>query len=179
MREHLVLIYAKDEASTDTDTRAEEDEGHIFANLNIMVPKDPFPGRNLAGGGEMFWFKTYSENEGLLEQLEQAGWVKSTPRTITDELVTLPMVELKLSDAEITQWCAHCERFETTSILERYKKCSKCKRRYYCCVEHQHADWPEHKLDCKLLASGNFAAVENSNRAKVTRILSSTDTVTV
>ena len=32
-----------------------------------------------------------------------------------------------------------------------YKKCSRCGKVYYCCVEHQHADWRRHKREdgCK------------------------------
>uniref|UniRef100_A0A7S2RFB8 MYND-type domain-containing protein n=1 Tax=Mucochytrium quahogii TaxID=96639 RepID=A0A7S2RFB8_9STRA len=36
------------------------------------------------------------------------------------------------------------------------KKCSKCKMVFYCGKEHQTADWPSHKLDCKHLSKSGL-----------------------
>uniref|UniRef100_A0A1A9WFU9 MYND-type domain-containing protein n=1 Tax=Glossina brevipalpis TaxID=37001 RepID=A0A1A9WFU9_9MUSC len=44
------------------------------------------------------------------------------------------------------QQCAICG---TTQDLLR---CSKCKTIYYCSIQHQHIDWPNHKHECRLLA---------------------------
>ena len=30
----------------------------------------------------------------------------------------------------------------------QFMKCGRCRARVYCCVEHQHADWPAHKGEC-------------------------------
>ncbi|ORY53982.1 hypothetical protein BCR35DRAFT_310478 [Leucosporidium creatinivorum] len=138
----------------------------LWAVLSVMAHEDPFPGFSLGGkgSGEMFWIKTYSENKGILEQLVEAGWVKVTGRTLKQGFVTLPMVEVQLEESEISHQCPHCEMFEQVGDAERFKRCQKCKKRYYCSREHQELDWPEHKKDCKLLALDRRAEVENRKR---------------
>ncbi|KAK4056252.1 Egl nine 1 [Microbotryomycetes sp. JL221] len=177
-RELYVLVHDRD-AIKEITTDGNDDEydeyneanGTVWATLSVLVTQDPFPGLNIQNGHEMFWFKTYSENAGLLEQLERANWVKSTSRKIKQALVELPMVEVLLDEVEIAQCCALCEKFESTRDVERFQRCSRCKKRYYCSVEHQHEDWSDHKLDCKDLRAGNFAAVENRNRTKLTEMM--------
>ena len=43
----------------------------------------------------------------------------------------LPLVELRLAEAEMAQQCPACERFELPGDEERFKRCGKCKKRYY------------------------------------------------
>mmetsp|Transcript_15873 Transcript_15873/g.18057 ORF Transcript_15873/g.18057 Transcript_15873/m.18057 type:complete len:242 (+) Transcript_15873:250-975(+) len=52
--------------------------------------------------------------------------------------------------------CAYCGKLNKTGnngITIPLKACSACKQNYYCCVEHQKKDWPDHKEDCKLFKS--------------------------
>lgn len=45
--------------------------------------------------------------------------------------MTLPLAEVMLSDTEMIQRCALCEKWESIETKERFKRCSMCKRRYY------------------------------------------------
>jgi hypothetical protein len=40
--------------------------------------------------------------------------------------------------------CAACEVH-----VAQFKKCTACQQAWYCCKEHQVADWPSHKAACK------------------------------
>jgi len=49
------------------------------------------------------------------------------------------------------------QRCELPGCLERdVKKCSSCRLAFYCCIEHQKADWARHKKDCKHLKKSNL-----------------------
>lgn len=50
---------------------------------------------------------------------------------IKQGFVELPLAEVTLEDAEMIQQCAKCGRWETSETLPRFRRCSKCKRRYY------------------------------------------------
>lgn len=50
---------------------------------------------------------------------------------IKQGLVELPLAEVTLDDTEMIQQCAKCGQWETSDTSPRYKRCSKCKRRYY------------------------------------------------
>jgi len=43
--------------------------------------------------------------------------------------------------------CHKCETKETTTL--NLKACSRCRQVYYCGVDCQKKDWPQHKLLCK------------------------------
>lgn len=50
------------------------------------------------------------------------------------------------------QTCANCTKTERTTTeggIERFKKCGKCKKVYYCSVDCQKIHWKKHKVDCK------------------------------
>ncbi|KAK4696089.1 hypothetical protein P7C70_g8431, partial [Phenoliferia sp. Uapishka_3] len=51
------------------------DDSPVYAVISVLVTEDPFPGFSM-DGHEMIWMKTYSENKGLFEQLEKAGWIR-------------------------------------------------------------------------------------------------------
>jgi len=56
---------------------------------------------------------------------------RRTGRTLKQGFVTLPMVEVQLEESEISHQCPHCEMFEQVGDAERFKRCQKCKKRYY------------------------------------------------
>lgn len=117
--------------------------------------------------------------------------------------MTLPLVELRLAESEMAQQCPACERFELPGGEERFKRCGKCKKRYYVrrstllqrrnkganphsrsapprrvpipsearpvergltSSQCQLEDWKDHKIDCRDLAAGRLAQVENRKR---------------
>jgi hypothetical protein len=119
-------------------------------------------------GAQTFWMKTYSENAGMLEKLEEARILKRTGQTFQQGYVTLVAVETELVQgqwAEVchNQMCGHKEQLGTEEA--RMKRCSKCKDVWYCNAECQTADWKEHKGRCKVLkeAAEKRAAVEEDN----------------
>ncbi|GAA5829078.1 hypothetical protein JCM11251_004117 [Rhodosporidiobolus azoricus] len=133
--------------------------GDWATDLSVLADVDPFPGFGM-NGSQMIWVKTYSENEGLLPQLERAGWVRPVGSALKQGLTTLPLAEVALNESAVAQRCALCERYESVETETRFKRCSKCKRRYY----HQHDHWDAHRQDCKLLAKGRFGEVEQRRR---------------
>ncbi|GAA5973342.1 hypothetical protein JCM11641_003083 [Rhodosporidiobolus odoratus] len=133
--------------------------GAWATDLSVLAEADPFPGFSM-GGNQMVWVKTYSENNGLLVQMEQAAWLRPVGSALKQGITTLPLAEVMLSEAEVAQRCAMCDEYESVETATRFKRCSGCKRRYY----HQHQHWPAHKSDCKLLAKGCFAEVEQRRR---------------
>lgn len=155
----FALIYAQENPE-------DEYQQPVHATLSVMAGEDPFPGFSMEGN-ECFWMKNYSENEGLLEQLLQAGWLRDSGRKIKQGYVTLPMVEIRLDESEIAKQCPNCEVFEQANHHERFKRCSKCKKAFYCSSKCQQEDYPIHKRICKDLAAGRFAEVENRKRREV------------
>ncbi|KDE05871.1 hypothetical protein MVLG_03814 [Microbotryum lychnidis-dioicae p1A1 Lamole] len=145
-----------------SEVRVDED-GPIWAVLSNMVPEDPFPGYS-TDGNEMFWIKTYSENKGLLEECITAGWFRPTGRTHKQAFVVYPMCELRLDEQALARHCPACNRYESILDEHRFKRCAKCRKRYYCSAQCQKDDWPSHKLDCKDLLAGRLAQVENRKR---------------
>jgi len=116
-------------------------------------------------GAQTFWMKTYSENVGLLELLEEASVLKRTGQEFKQGFVTLVAVETMLV---VSQWaevchnpmCGNREQLDTEE--GRMKRCPRCKDAWYCNAECQTADWEEHKSRCKVLrkAAEKRAAVE-------------------
>ncbi|GAA6041304.1 hypothetical protein JCM8097_001329 [Rhodosporidiobolus ruineniae] len=139
------------------------ERGAWATDLSVLAEADPFPGFSM-DGRQTIWVKTYSENTGLLPQLEKAGWLQPVGSALKQGITTLPLAVVVLNDQEVAQRCALCENFESVETETRFKRCSGCKRRYYCSTEHQHAHWTAHKKDCKLLAKGKFAEVEQRRR---------------
>ncbi|TNY23322.1 hypothetical protein DMC30DRAFT_32076 [Rhodotorula diobovata] len=161
--DEFVLVLAQDAAR-----KEETDSGNgILTSLSVLVSEDPFPGLTM-DGRQMIWVKNYSENAGLLEQLEQARVLRPTGSTIPQGLVRLPMAVVVPDESEMAHRCAldGCERFESVETAPRFKRCSLCKRRYYCSTEHQHAHWARHKKDCKDLTAGRYTQVEQRRRAQ-------------
>ncbi|GAA6053655.1 hypothetical protein JCM3770_001682 [Rhodotorula araucariae] len=156
--EQFVLVLAEQSAR---DKRGQD--GAVLTAVSVLVEADPFPGLTM-DGRPMIWVKNYSENAGVLEQLEKARVLRPTGSTIKQGLVNLPLAEVVISENEQAHRCAleRCEAFESVEVAERFKRCSSCRRRYY----HQHAHWPRHKTDCKDLAAGRFVQVENRRRAQ-------------
>ncbi|BGP19004.1 hypothetical protein JCM10213_009287 [Rhodosporidiobolus nylandii] len=145
--------------------RAERERrgGAWATDLSVLAEQDPFPGFSM-GGQQMVWVKNYSENQGLLPQLEKAGWLQAVGSAMKQGLTTLPLAAVTLNETELAQQCALCEEFESVETDTRFKRCSGCKRRYYCSTEHQHQGWAAHKAECKLLAKGRYAEVEKRRR---------------
>ncbi|GAA5924533.1 zinc finger MYND domain-containing protein [Sporobolomyces koalae] len=134
--------------------------------VSIMADADPFPGFTTSGQ-QMIWLKDYGGNSGLLKQLERARFVQSVGRTIKQGFVTLPLCIVLLDDRETMHSCQCCKRTEALGALDqRFKRCAKCRRRYYCSPEHQLADWPQHKADCRDLIKLDFVSVENLRRQR-------------
>ncbi|GAA5832205.1 hypothetical protein JCM3766R1_002334 [Sporobolomyces carnicolor] len=146
-----------------------ESSTHV-ATVSAMVDQDPFPGFTMAGN-DMIWVKDYGENAGLLEELERARFVQSVGRTIKQGFVAFPLCVVLLAEKEMLQTCAKCEAVERLDAVERYKRCGRCKRRYYCSSEHQSDDWLRHKIDCKDLARLDFVSVENRKRRREVEVL--------
>ncbi|GAA5875235.1 hypothetical protein JCM8547_006875 [Rhodosporidiobolus lusitaniae] len=154
--DRFVLVWA--------DEAEREQRGGAWAtDISVLAEADPFPGFSM-NGKQMCWVKTYSENTGLLVQMEKAAWLRPVGSGLKQGITTLPLAEVVLSEAEMAQQCALCEAYESVQTETRYKRCSSCKRRYYCSTEHQHAHWATHKPDCKCLAKGRFAEVEQRRR---------------
>ncbi|GAA5949297.1 hypothetical protein JCM21900_005596 [Sporobolomyces salmonicolor] len=144
-------------------SQKDREEHTWLSTINVVADDDPYPGMTL-DGKQMIWFKNYSENEGLLEQLEKARWVRAVGRELKQGFVTLPLAQVLLDESEIAQRCALCEVYESIETQERFKRCTGCKRRYYCSKHHQLEHWSRHKKDCKDLKRGDLTSVENRRR---------------
>jgi len=46
--------------------------------------------------------------------------------------------------------CHYCQKYEKRGF--ELMKCSVCKIAFYCCKDHQKLDYPNHKMNCKLIA---------------------------
>ena len=109
----------------------------VICILSTLVHEEPFraPGRN---GRPRFSMKAYSENAGVLEQLETLGIVSRTGISYNQGFVNIPVVEVCLEENQLIHACAtHYEncglagcRFEVVGT--KYPRCSKCKQMYYC-----------------------------------------------
>jgi hypothetical protein len=106
-------------------------------------------------GAQTFWMKTYSENVGLLEKLEEGGVVKRTGQEHRQGFVTLVAVETVLVDGQWAEVCHNntgCGRREQLEMAQtRMKRCARCRDVWYCGKECQEAGWGEHKKRCKVL----------------------------
>jgi len=109
-----------------------------------------------AQGQYKFYIKTYSENEGVLEYLLEAGIVEQdlTP-PVSQGYVTFPLVRIKIPISEMAKQCGSCERWELCDDEKRMKACSGCKpnsKTWYCDANCQKLAWkdgyPAHKGVC-------------------------------
>lgn len=109
----------------------------FLCTLSTIVHKDPFPapGQN---GKPRFSMKTYSENEGVLEQLEALGILRRTGISYKQGFVNIPVVEICLEEHELVHACvAHYGDYGSFNpqlevIGTKHPRCSKCKQAYYC-----------------------------------------------
>lgn len=110
----------------------------ILYTLSTIVHEDPFPapGQN---GQPRFSMKTYSENVGVLEQLEALGILRRTGISYQQGFVDIPVVEVCLKEHELVHPCAaHYEdegmigcQLEVIGSV-KHQHCGKCKQVYYC-----------------------------------------------
>lgn len=45
--------------------------------------------------------------------------------------MTLPLIEVRVSESEMAHQCFSCCAFEKSSDLKRFQVCAKCKKAYY------------------------------------------------
>lgn len=95
------------------------------------------------------WFSNirYLTSKGVLEDDLNNGFLHSDDIVISDIVNSFYSKEkesAKVNNVLKNKGCNLCD-------IPSTKKCSKCKAVYYCCVEHQRADWKSHKLFCKLI----------------------------
>jgi hypothetical protein len=90
-----------------------------------------------------FWMKTYSENEGILEQLEGQNILRRSGQVKKQGYVMLVAVETVLNRGQWAEVCSGCGRREQLGDEEpRMRRCGKCKEMYYCNKECQAGKLP-------------------------------------
>ncbi|KIM82966.1 hypothetical protein PILCRDRAFT_819767 [Piloderma croceum F 1598] len=152
----------------------------IIYTLSTIVHEDPFPapGQN---GQPRFSMKTYSENVGVLEQLEALGILRQTGISYKQGFVDIPVVEVILKENELVYACA--AHYEDNGMMDcqlevigiKHQRCGKCKQVYYCDQECQKRHWPVHKKDCPIAQrspTDGLALIENRRRAGFSSFLS-------
>lgn len=108
----------------------------LFAALTAGSPEPLIPSNDPLR--KTFWMKTYSENEGILEQLEAQNILRRTGQVKKQGYVTLVAVETVLNRGQWAEVCSGCKRREQLGDEEpRMLRCGKCKERYYCNKECQ------------------------------------------
>jgi len=130
-------------------------EPALWARLSSIVSSRPLKNPD-DQGRYAFYMKTYSENEGVLEQLVAAGIVEQDPSPpVHQGFVTFPLVYVKIPLKELAKQCGRCERWELCDDEKRMRACSRCKeesKTWYCdenCQkEHWKIGYPAHKKVC-------------------------------
>uniref|UniRef100_A0A1I7THV3 MYND-type domain-containing protein n=1 Tax=Caenorhabditis tropicalis TaxID=1561998 RepID=A0A1I7THV3_9PELO len=61
-----------------------------------------------------------------------------------------------LAKAQVERYCNYC----LTSMVQ-LKKCSACKKLYYCSLECQRTDWKLHKFECKAIKAHNEVPLDS------------------
>ncbi|KAI5888184.1 uncharacterized protein SCHCODRAFT_02635970 [Schizophyllum commune H4-8] len=153
----------------------------ITMMLSTISPELAFPPPNPKSGRQVFCIKTYSENEGMLEQLISLGVLA---KMNTKELQNGPLVEVLMKDAWIAHACMKCVRdYGPVGLAKPFElpgepqmlRCSKCKVARYCSAECQKEDLKAHKQTCKLWRTRPAEAarrMENERRAEMSRAMS-------
>ena len=103
--------------------------------LSKIMGTDPSPPPT-PKGYPVFYIKNYTENHGILESLEACGIVRRNGELYVQGSVVFPKVELLIRERRQLQMCANelCQRWEDIRG-DRYKRCGRCKRVYYCSEE--------------------------------------------
>ncbi|KAG9228584.1 hypothetical protein BJ875DRAFT_477109 [Amylocarpus encephaloides] len=109
-----------------------------------------------------FWMKTYSENKGMLEQLEAQGILRRTGEEEEQGYVKLIAVETIIQHGQWAEFCSGCETYEDLGGETRLLRCSVCKDTYYCKKECQTTHWPLHKAVCKQFRKEAAAAARRT-----------------
>jgi len=133
------------------------DDGRPADDLGALpLSRSSSRGKGYRSDARRLQVKDYSENSGLLEQLEEArvlrrcvlpvplpprparsltslARARRTGSTVPQGLVRLPLAVVVLNEHEMAQRCAFegCDKVESVETRERYKRCSSCSRRYY------------------------------------------------
>lgn len=127
----------------------------LWTRLSSVVTSRPVRNPD-ANGDYTFWMKTYSENEGALEALVEAGVVAVEPEApVKQGFVEFPLVKVTIPLAQMAKQCGNCEKWELCTDEARMKACSKCHKEsktWYCDEECQKEHWktgyPPHKKIC-------------------------------
>eukprot|EP00656_Telonema_subtile_P027263 TRINITY_DN29304_c0_g1_i1.p1 TRINITY_DN29304_c0_g1~~TRINITY_DN29304_c0_g1_i1.p1 ORF type:complete len:196 (+),score=32.27 TRINITY_DN29304_c0_g1_i1:124-711(+) len=106
----------------------------------------------------------------------ETGWFKGVPTETLEEeppaleILATPILEIvnttaKTEDSvtvvplrshKTSVLCSYCGE-EPTKESKTSGKCSVCEVAYYCCSEHQKADWEVHQHECSRLKTGERA----------------------
>ena len=110
----------------------------LTTRLSNNSPDLPFPPPNPQNSRWRFCMKTYSENEGVLQQLIAVGVLQTTSR----DLQSGPLVEVLLEQTQISYCCLQCVNNDGPAGVQfevpgeaRLMRCSQCKIARYCNVE--------------------------------------------
>ncbi|KAF8199751.1 hypothetical protein K438DRAFT_1822419 [Mycena galopus ATCC 62051] len=126
----------------------DEYQDPLWTTLTSSSPAPLTPSSDAAK--KKFWMKTYSENEGMLEQLEEQNILRRTGETHKQGYVTLIAVETVIKVGEWAECCAACgKREQLDSEGPRMLRCSGCQESWYCNKACQTEAWSYHKADCK------------------------------
>ena len=117
-----------------------------YAVLNTLNGPEPFPPSS-PDGHPRFLYSCPQVANGLSNLLSARAVVpgtnsgepanstlpvaRRTGRRLGDGIWTLPEIEVLLSEEQILQACANCEKWEAVR-RPRFLRCSACKARYYC-----------------------------------------------
>ena len=138
-----------------------EFETPVWTRLSTILRTHPVKNPN-ENDEYSFYMKTYSENEGTLEQLVAAGVleVDASVPAVEQGYSSFPLVKVKIPLSQMAKACSNCERWELCEskddeATKRMKGCSKCKsesKAWYCnqeCqLEHWKEGYPPHRKVC-------------------------------
>ncbi|KAG8984318.1 hypothetical protein FRB90_005394 [Tulasnella sp. 427] len=127
----------------------------LWTRLSSIVTSHPIRNPD-ADGHYKFYIKTYSENEGALEALVDAGILSVEPvEPVKQGFVEFPLVKVTIPLRQMAKQCGNCEKWELCSDEKRMRGCSGChdwSKTWYCDEECQKEHWsqgyPAHKKVC-------------------------------